>query len=130
MVVKKALVLCMRWAGVGAATTSPPPRHGRARPDLAPGHTNGSIIGMTAARKVKISVSLDAALVDAVDRRAAREGTTRSAVMEQWLKRASGQAALARLEEETAAYYDALGPMEKQDDLSWAKALPAPLGSW
>lgn len=77
---------------------------------------------MTAARKVKISVSLDAALVDAVDSRAAREGTTRSAVMEQWLKRASSQAALARLEEETAAYYDALDPMEMDDDRSWAKA--------
>jgi hypothetical protein len=79
------------------------------------------MIGMTTARKVKISVSLDAAVVDAVDRRAAREGTTRSAVMEQWLKRASGQAALTRLAEETAAYYDALSPTEIDDDRSWAK---------
>jgi hypothetical protein len=90
--------------------------------DWRQGMTNGSRIGMTAARKVKVSVSLDAALVDAVDRRAAREGTTRSAVMEQWLTRASRQAALARLEEETAAYYDGLGASDKDDDSSWAKA--------
>lgn len=78
---------------------------------------------------MKISVSLDAAVVDAVDRRAAKEGTTRSAVMEQWLKRASGQAALARLEEETAAYYDALGPAEKHDDRAWAKVASRAAGT-
>lgn len=75
---------------------------------------------MTAARKLKISISLGADVLDAVDRRAAAEKTTRSAVMEQWLRNASRQANLHRLEEETAAYYDALTPRERADDAEWA----------
>lgn len=75
---------------------------------------------MTPARKLKISISVDAELIDAVDRRAAAEKTTRSAVMEQWLRNASRQADLQRLEEETAAYYDALTPRERADDAEWA----------
>jgi metal-responsive CopG/Arc/MetJ family transcriptional regulator len=68
------------------------------------------------ARKVKISVSLDANLIEVVDRQAAREGSTRSAVMESWLRQVSRAARLARLEEETAAYYDALTPVERDED--------------
>jgi metal-responsive CopG/Arc/MetJ family transcriptional regulator len=75
---------------------------------------------MTAARKVKISVSLDPGVLAAVDRLAARERTTRSAVMEHWLRRASHQADLLRLEDETAAYYESLSTQEKDDDESWA----------
>jgi metal-responsive CopG/Arc/MetJ family transcriptional regulator len=75
---------------------------------------------MTAARKLKISISLDATLLDAVDRRAAAEKTTRSAVMERWLRSASRQADLQRLEEETAAYYDSLTPTENAEDAEWA----------
>lgn len=75
---------------------------------------------MTRARKLKISISLDAGLLDAVDRRAAAEKTTRSAVMEQWLRNASRQADLRRLEDETAAYYDALTPGERAEDVEWA----------
>jgi metal-responsive CopG/Arc/MetJ family transcriptional regulator len=75
---------------------------------------------MTTARKLKISISLAADVLDAVDRRAAAEKTTRSAVMEQWLRNASRQADLRRLEEETAAYYDALTPRERADDAEWA----------
>src|SRR6185436_670200 len=76
---------------------------------------------MASARKTKISISLDADVLDAVDRRAAREKTTRSAVMEQWLRGAARQAELQRLEEETAAYYDALTPQEKADDAEWTE---------
>lgn len=76
---------------------------------------------MTTARKTKISISLDAEVLAAVDRRAAREKTTRSAVMEQWLRGAGRQAELQRLEEETAAYYDALTPQEKADDAEWTE---------
>ena len=75
---------------------------------------------MITARKLKISISLDADVLDAVDRRAAAEKTTRSAIMEQWLRDASRQADLRRLEEETAAYYDALTPRERADDAEWA----------
>ena len=71
---------------------------------------------------MKVSVSLDAELVGRVDRLAAREGTTRSAVMERWLQQGSQRAKIARLEEETAAYYDGLTAGEKEDDASWAAA--------
>jgi metal-responsive CopG/Arc/MetJ family transcriptional regulator len=66
--------------------------------------------------KMKISVSLDADVLEAVDRRAARNKTTRSAVMEQWLRSAARQVELQRLEEETAAYYDSLTPAERRED--------------
>jgi metal-responsive CopG/Arc/MetJ family transcriptional regulator len=75
---------------------------------------------MTAARsKMKISITLDADVLDAIDRRAAREKSTRSAIMEQWLRGAARQADLQRLEEETAAYYDSLTPEDKAEDAEW-----------
>ena len=83
--------------------------------------TWGSISGMT-ARKLKISVSLNASLVQVVDRQAARDGSTRSAVMENWLRQVSRAARVARLEEETAAYYDALTPAETEEDAAIAAA--------
>jgi metal-responsive CopG/Arc/MetJ family transcriptional regulator len=72
--------------------------------------------------KMKISISLDAEVLEAVDRRAARNKTTRSAVMEQWLRSAARQAELQRLEEETAAYYDSLTPAERREDAAIARA--------
>ncbi len=74
------------------------------------------------ARKTKISISLDADVLDAVDRRAKRNKTTRSAVMEQWLRGAARQVEMQRLEEETAAYYDSLTPAEKAEDAAIAEA--------
>ena len=77
---------------------------------------------MTRERKLKISISLGADVLDAVDRRAAKEHTTRSAIMEQWLRAAARHAELQRLDEETAAYYDALTPAEKAEDAALAAA--------
>jgi metal-responsive CopG/Arc/MetJ family transcriptional regulator len=77
---------------------------------------------MAAARKVKISVSIDPSLLGAVDRYAARVGVTRSAAMERWLSQISRQENLNRLEEETAVYYDSLTAAERQDDEEWASA--------
>jgi metal-responsive CopG/Arc/MetJ family transcriptional regulator len=77
---------------------------------------------MTAARKVKISVSIDPTLLGAVDRYAARVGVTRSAALERWLSQISRQENLNRLEEETAAYYQALTEVERTDDRAWASA--------
>jgi hypothetical protein len=95
-------------------------------PELAAGRTFGSIKGMTApARKMKISISLDADLLGIVDRRAAEEATTRSAIVERWLKLASHRNKLARLEEETASYYDALSEEERADDAAWTSAATA-----
>ncbi len=78
--------------------------------------------GMT---KVKVSVSLDGDLLGAVDRLAATEGTTRSAVMERWLRLVSRQARGVRLVEETATYYDALTAAERDHDATWAAASSA-----
>jgi metal-responsive CopG/Arc/MetJ family transcriptional regulator len=74
------------------------------------------------ARKTKISISLDADVLDAVDRRAKRNKITRSAVMEQWLRSAARQVEMQRLEEETAAYYDSLTPAERAEDAAIAEA--------
>jgi predicted chitinase len=74
----------------------------------------------TAARKVKVSVSIDPSVLGAVDRYAARVGVTRSAAMERWLAQLSHRENLTRLEEETAAYYDALTESERRDDAVWA----------
>jgi metal-responsive CopG/Arc/MetJ family transcriptional regulator len=78
-----------------------------------------------AARKVKISVSIDPSLLGAVDRYAARVGVTRSAAMERWLSQFSRQENLNRLEDETAVYYDSLTAAERQDDGDWASAISA-----
>ena len=43
--------------------------------------------------------------------------------MERWLSQISRQENLNRLEEETAAYYDALTAAERQDDGAWASAV-------
>jgi hypothetical protein len=74
------------------------------------------------ARKVKVSVTLDADVVGAVDRMASREGQTRSAIMERWLRQISRRAKLIELENDTAAYYDALSVAERADDEAWATA--------
>lgn len=77
-------------------------------------------MSMSAVRKVKISISLAADVLGAVDRLAAREGATRSAVVERWLHAASRREKAARLEEETAAYYDSSTATERDDDAVWA----------
>jgi hypothetical protein len=85
-----------------------------------PGRTLGN-----AGRKVKISVSINPVLLSALDRYAARAGVTRSAAMERWLSQISHRESVIRLEEETAAYYDALTDDERGDDATWAAAAAA-----
>ena len=80
---------------------------------------------MTTARKVKVSVSIDPAVLGAVDRYAARTGVTRSAAMERWLAQLSHRENLTRLEEETATYYEALSEAEQRDDADWAAGASA-----
>jgi metal-responsive CopG/Arc/MetJ family transcriptional regulator len=72
-------------------------------------------------RKVKISISIDAALLANVDRYAAANRVTRSAALERWLGQVSYRERLNRLEEETAAYYDSLTAAERRDDAEWAE---------
>jgi MoxR-like ATPase len=75
---------------------------------------------MTRSMKVKVSVSIDAEVLGLVDRSAANEGATRSAVMERWLRQAAYQTKVVRLAEDTAAYYNALSAADRQDDADWA----------
>jgi metal-responsive CopG/Arc/MetJ family transcriptional regulator len=72
-------------------------------------------------RKVKISISIDAALLATVDRYAAANHVTRSAALERWLAQVSHRERLNRLEEETAAYYDSLTEADRRDDAEWAE---------
>ncbi|HEX4404620.1 MAG TPA: hypothetical protein VH560_07320 [Polyangia bacterium] len=74
------------------------------------------------ARKVKISVSIDAALLATVDRYASANHVTRSAAFERWLGQASHREKLNRLEEETAAYYLSLTDAERREDAALAAA--------
>jgi hypothetical protein len=84
------------------------------------GTTDGSMMSMT-VRKVKISISIDAALLANVDRYAAANHVTRSAALERWLSQVSHRDRLTRLEEETAAYYDSLSAADKRDDAEWTE---------
>ena len=72
--------------------------------------------------KVKISISVDANVVSAVDRSAKSEGETRSAVIERWLQQASRRSQTIRLEADTAAYYDGLSAEEREENTAWAAA--------
>jgi hypothetical protein len=81
------------------------------------------MIGMTrAARKLKVSVSLDALVLREVDRRANREGASRSAILERWLNNALLDERRSRLEEDTARYYDSLTDSKRADDDAWTQA--------
>lgn len=73
-------------------------------------------------RKVKVSVTIDADVLRAVDRLAAVEADTRSGVIQRWLRQGSRLAERARLENDTAAYYDGLTVAERDEDARWAKA--------
>jgi metal-responsive CopG/Arc/MetJ family transcriptional regulator len=79
------------------------------------------MMGMT-ARKVKISISIDAALLANVDRYASVNHVTRSAAFERWLGQVSHREKLNRLEEETAAYYVSLTDAERREDAALAAA--------
>lgn len=72
--------------------------------------------------KVKISISLDPSVLEAVEQSAAMAGESRTAVIERWLRDGSRRARAHRLEADTAAYYESLSAAEKEEDASWAAA--------
>jgi len=72
--------------------------------------------------KVKISISLDPSVLDAVDQAASIGGESRTAVIERWLRDASRYARSKRLEAETAAYYDSLSVSDQEENAAWAAA--------
>jgi Arc/MetJ-type ribon-helix-helix transcriptional regulator len=74
-------------------------------------------------RRVKISVSLPADLVERIDRQVARRpGGTRSGVMEEWLRRAARADAHQELDRAIEAYYRDLREDERADDRVEAEA--------
>lgn len=76
---------------------------------------------MTPPNKIKVSITLSADLLRAVDREAAREGqSTRSSVIDAWLRRGRRRVAEARLASETIAYYRAQTDAEREDDGEWS----------
>ncbi len=77
---------------------------------------------MGTSRKLKISVTLGSDLVANIDRQAAAAGGNRSAVIERLLRRIGREDSLARLQESTAAYYEALTAVEKDEDEAVARA--------
>lgn len=89
------------------------------------GTIKGTMIGMTsAAPKLKVSVTLPADLVAAVDDEARREGHgNRSDVMARWLRRASRSSAQGRLEQATVDYYESLTAEQRAEDDALARAL-------
>jgi hypothetical protein len=74
----------------------------------------------TVPRKVKISISIDAALLANVDRYAAANHVSRSTAIEHRIQQVSHRDRVTRLEEETAAYYDSLTELDRRDDARWA----------
>jgi len=82
-------------------------------------------ISMT-ARKVKVSVTLSADLLEHIDQRVQCEpGASRSSVMEAWLRRAVRRAAADELQAQTIAYYEGLSAAEIDDDRRWARGATA-----
>lgn len=74
-----------------------------------------------AATKAKLSVTISRELLDAVDREVARHpGSTRSGVIESWLRLASRTHEEELLRRQTVAYYQARRRDEVADDEEWA----------
>ncbi len=78
-------------------------------------------------RRAKISISLSSSTLAEVDREARRRASTRSAVIEAWLARASRLQARAQLADEIEAYYLGLSADELAEDAEWAALAGATL---
>ena len=78
---------------------------------------------MTAAAKLKVSLTLSADLVALVDRDARRRKASRSGVIEQWLRRAANAAVEQELADATAAYYRSLREEDRAEDEALARGL-------
>ena len=83
---------------------------------------------MTAARKLKVSLSLSADVVALVDRQATHLHETRSGVIEQWLRRAGSAAAEREIDQATVAYYTSLRTADRAEDEAISRASSAAAG--
>jgi hypothetical protein len=79
---------------------------------------------MNEGSRVKVSVSLPAELVARVDREVrVRPGSSRSAVVEDWLKRGARLKTESDLREAVVAYYRELGTVELAEGEALARGL-------
>jgi metal-responsive CopG/Arc/MetJ family transcriptional regulator len=78
---------------------------------------------MTAAAKLKVSLTLSADLVALVDRHARRGDGSRSGVVEQWLRRAATASAEQEIDAATASYYRSLRGEDHTKDEALSRTL-------
>ena len=78
---------------------------------------------MTAAAKLKVSLSLSAEVLALVDRTARRGNDIWSGVIERWLRRAATAAVEQEIAEATAAYYRSLRGDELAEDEALSRGL-------
>lgn len=75
----------------------------------------------SSATKAKVSVTLSPEVLEAVDSEVARHpGSSRSGVIESWLRLGSRAQEEERLRRETIAYYEARSREERLEDEEWA----------
>ncbi len=90
---------------------------------LAGGGMNGRTESMTAAAKLKVSLTLSADVLALVDRDARRGKGSRSSIVEQWLRRAASSSVEQEIGDATAAYYRSLRGEDRTEDESLSRSL-------
>jgi metal-responsive CopG/Arc/MetJ family transcriptional regulator len=78
---------------------------------------------MTAAAKLKVSLTLSADLIALVDRDARRGKGSRSGVIEQWLRRAANASVQQEIDDATAVYYRSLRDDDGTKDEALSRSL-------
>ena len=73
--------------------------------------------------KTKVSLTLSQDLVALIDRDARRTGSTRSGVVEDWLRSTASRAAEKSIDDATAAYYASLRGDARADDDAISRAM-------
>ncbi len=73
--------------------------------------------------RAKVSITLSEELLERIDREASRRpGGSRSAVIEEWVRKGARLRGADLLREETIAYYDSLAPEDHAEDEAIARA--------
>ena len=79
---------------------------------------------MTAAPKIKVSLTLSSDLVEKVDRMVTSgRGPSRSEVIDEWLRAAALREAESTLASEMIAYYETRSAAERREDERMARAM-------
>jgi metal-responsive CopG/Arc/MetJ family transcriptional regulator len=73
--------------------------------------------------RAKVSITISEELLQRIDREASRRsGGSRSAVIEEWIRRGARLRGADLLREETIAYYDSMAPEDHAEDAAMARA--------